>query len=460
MVFSMQDFLVYLAQRIWTILIAVLVCAVVGLGATYILVEPTYDVSFSFYIHNQAEKTNADTISVSDLTASQELLNTYVAILTSDSLLSEVVDELSQYSLSTAEIKHYIHAESVNDTELMRVTVTHTNPDVALDIAQSLQNQSPNFIVKVVKGGSVEVLDTATKATPTNRPIVKNAALGAAVGFMLIGVFFLAVFLLDTRIWDETDLINRFSIPMVGVIPGEYNSNANGQVDDYIISPNMSFSVSEAYRAARINIIKLPLPKDKCKILACTSAKPEEGKTISAINIAISLAQNNCRVLLIDMDFRKPQVRNYLHLRDNLGFLEFLMGKQQYVDIVQFEDMPLHVLATNASYPYPSEVMASPRVKEMFEKLAPNFDYIIVDTPPLEYVIDAAVLSDIVDGYILVTRAGFSRLGQVENTVKRLEQLEAPIRGFFLRNVDPKQAGIGSRYHIYNYADKYEPYYK
>ncbi len=461
MVFSMQDFLTFILQRIWGIIIVVLLGAVVGLGGTFYFIEPSFNVSFSMYVYNNTGRTDSESISIGDLNASQSLLNTYSAILTSDSLMEDVVDDLPQYSLTTGQLKSSITTSPVNSTELLKVTVTRESADEALDISQSLQDLAPAFITKVVKAGSVEILDSGTIAHPTSRPILKYTIYGGVGGLMIAVAFLLALFILDTRIWDETDLMERFDIPIVGIIPYDFTGEKNREtnIDELIISSNMPFVISEAYRAARVNLMKEKRP-GKCEVFVVTSSKPEEGKTLSAINIAMSLAQNNCNVLLIDMDLRKPQVRNYLHIKDNPSFIDYIYERAEYFDVVRFEDMPLNVLATSTSYSYPSELLSTPRVKDMFARLREHFDFIIIDTPPLEYVIDAAVLSETVDGYILVSRAGFSRIGQIENTVRRLEQLNAHIIGFFLRNVDPKQSGIGSRYHIYNYAEKYEPYYR
>lgn len=459
MIFSMQDFLSFLYQKIWTIIISVLSFTVISLIGTYFLTSPTYNVSFSLYIYNTNDRTDNTSITISDLTASHELANTYTAILTSNKLLGDVAETLPQYALTTTRLKESISTSSVNNSELLKVTVTDSDPDIAIDISQTLQKLAPNFIIQVVKVGSVEVLDSANTATPTNRPLVKNAILGGGIGLVIAIGTLLAFFLLDTRVWDEVSLTNRFKLPVLGIIPDAFDDIEITSPDDLLLSSNMTFAVSEAYRAARINILKQPSEK-KCNVYAFTSSKPEEGKTISAINMAISLAQNGSSVLLVDMDFRKPQVRNYLHLKDNPSFMDYVTRKIDYLDILQFDDLPLHVLATSIASSYPSEILATERVSQMFQEFSNVFDFIIIDTPPLEYVIDAAVLSDIVDGYLHVVKAGFSRLGQIESSIRKMEQIDANVIGFFLRNVDPKMCGLGSRYHIYSYNEKYEPYYR
>lgn len=333
-----------------------------------------------------------------------------------------------------------------------------------MDISHSLEKLSPDYFKNIIKAGSVEVSDHAIQATLNNRPLLKNTLIGAAIGLIGVIFFLFAFFILDTRIWDETDLMEKFTLPIIGTIPGNHfdNSKKNSKPSELVLNKNTSFAISEAYRAARINLFKIAelTTDNKCKTFVFTSAKPEEGKTVTSINMALTLAQSNKKVLLIDADFRKPQVRNYMQIPDNSSFIDYLGGYIDYVDILELDDAPLHILATATSHPYPAELLSTERMWSLIERFKESFDYIIIDTPPLEYVIDAAVISNITDGYVIVSRAGFSRSGQVVETVRKLEQLNATVSGFILNDIDPKRCGLGSRYHIYNYTEKYEPYYR
>lgn len=459
MYFSMQDFLVHLIQKIWTIIICTLVCATITLIGTYLFTKPIYDVSFSLYIYNSNERETSSTISVSDLTASQELLNTYIAMLKSESLLQDVVDMLPTYNLSVEKLKSCVKASSVNKTELLKVTVSHEDPDAALDISQSLQILAPDFISKVVKVGSVEIVDNGVNAVLKDRPLLRNICIGGGLGCLGCIAVLLAVFVLDTRIWDETGLSSNYKLPIIGSIPIYHDGESYETLDfnDYILSKETPFQVTEAYRSARVFLQKLSKGR-KCNVYAVTSACPGEGKTITAINIALSLAQNGSKVLLMDLDLRKPQIRNYLNLQNNSGFLSFLSGKQSYVDILSLEGIPLHILASSHAHSEPAELFATGPLSRLMTKLKDSFDYIIVDTPPLDSVIDAAVISDMIDGYLLCVRAGFTKTGLLSDTIRKLEQINANILGFYINNIDGRHAGIESRYHVYHYKTDYKSY--
>ncbi|MFA5561237.1 MAG: Wzz/FepE/Etk N-terminal domain-containing protein [Eubacteriales bacterium] len=199
----------------WIIALATLVCAAGAFGISRYLITPQYSASTLLYVSNQKED---QPLSASDLTISQKLINTYAVILTSRTVLSEVKDNVSvDYSIE--EIKKMISASAVNQTEVFQITVTCASPEDAILIANAVATYGTPEILRIVKAGSVEVVEEAHASPKTAPHTAKNSVLGALLGLMLsVGLLVLAdVF--DTRIKTENDLVEISNIPIIGVIP-------------------------------------------------------------------------------------------------------------------------------------------------------------------------------------------------------------------------------------------------
>lgn len=191
----------------------------------------------------------------------------------------------------------------------------------------------------------------------------------------------------------------------------------------------LMFSVKEAYKAIRTNIA-LSLMNDGCRTLVFTSAVPSEGKSTTALNVAVSFSRAYTRVLLIDCDLRKPRMHRALELPNNVGVTNVLSGLASLEDAIQktrFEN--LDVLSSGLLAPNPSEMLASERMHAMLLRLKEKYDYIIIDTPPINIVADALPLVKISDGAVLVARQNYSSHGELENAISKLQFINAKILG-------------------------------
>lgn len=225
-----------------------------------------------------------------------------------------------------------------------------------------------------------------------------------------------------------------------------------------IVSEDSPFAIKEAYKTLYTNILYLNI-EDKCKKIAMTSAVSGEGKTVASTNLAVTLAQNStdCKVLLIDTDMRQPRVSALLGIdKDTHGLSEYLAGIDETPNLIFVPDKKLTVLTSGANNVNPTKLIGSKRMANLIRSLEEQFDYIIIDTPPVNIVSDAILLHENVNGYVIVTRSDYSDVKSVGEAVSRLEQINAEIFGIVLTSVKLKTMGYskhGGRYSASKYGN-------
>ena len=217
------------------------------------------------------------------------------------------------------------------------------------------------------------------------------------------------------------------------------------------------FQVEEAYNSLRTNIQFLSADK-KMKKLIITSSRPIEGKTTVSVNLAISMAKAGQKVLLVDADLRKPRVNKLFRVKASPGLTNILIeGIALEKAIIRDSNHDVDVVTSGPVPPNPSELLGSVRMKELLESVTDKYDYIILDTPPAAFMTDAAVLSQYVDGVILVVAHKRSTYEMVDGTVSSLKTAGANIVGTVLTDVEMNK--MGHRYNYY-YKYRYHKYYE
>lgn len=218
-----------------------------------------------------------------------------------------------------------------------------------------------------------------------------------------------------------------------------------------IISYNDPKSViSEQYRAIRTNIEYSNVDQNTKTILV-TSSDKNEGKTTTVSNLAVSFANLNKKVLIIDCDLRNPSIHKMFKLNNIYGLTDIL-AKDRAVDkcIQETELKNLYVLTAGATPPNPAEILSSEKMKNLIEDLKNIYDYIFIDTPPIGLVTDAGVLSSFIDGVVLVVKSESVEKKYLEETKKKLDAVDARILGAILNSYKSEQKD----YNYYSYYGK------
>ena len=228
---------------------------------------------------------------------------------------------------------------------------------------------------------------------------------------------------------------------------------------DYSYGNSELFSVQEAYKAIRTNII-LSVIKDGCKKIVVTSSLQAEGKSTTSVNIAISLAQAFNKVLFIDCDLRLSKVHKALGIARDPGITNILSGLASIEESIQPTKCEnLFVIPAGIPAPNPSEMLASAKMQLLLSKLETKFDYIIMDTPPINIVSDALPLAKIADGVILVVRSRVTTYADLDKAVKALQFIDAKIIGMILNDsAEEKNKHYKNNRYGYGYGYGYSGY--
>jgi succinoglycan biosynthesis transport protein ExoP len=308
-----------------------------------------------------------------------------------------------------------------------------------------LQKLKEAGVMTGLQSSNVRIVDPASAPTSPSSPnIPRNLLMSLIVG--LAGGLSLA-FILESR--DDavhsleqvrmiTALPSLAVIPFASRPPSRPETKRLPQTTIAVASAVRPKSeIAEAYRTLRTSIL-LSRTGRSAKILMITSALPQEGKTTTSVNLAIVLAQHGARVLLIEADMRRSGISQALHLQSDIG-LSTILEQDTVVDLAirSVADVPnLWVLPAGPVALHPSEMLASARMRSLLRNLEPEFDYIVIDTPPVLSVTDAALLSALADSTLLVIRAGMTSRVALRRVHDVLAHVDARIMGVILNATD------------------------
>lgn len=216
----------------------------------------------------------------------------------------------------------------------------------------------------------------------------------------------------------------------------------------FIVDKEPKSIAAESYRTLRTNIQYSSFDKEY-RVIVVTSSEPGEGKSTTAGNLALSIAQDNKKVILIDCDLRKPSIHKKFKISNLVGLSDVMVGKEELTKVVHRYNKNLVVLTSGKIPPNPSEMLSSKTMSNLIESLKETFDYIILDTPPVQAVTDSQILSTKADGTILVVRADRTEKESVQNAVNLLKKVNANIIGTVLNGVD-----LNRNKYYYYYGEK------
>ena len=302
---------------------------------------------------------------------------------------------------------------------------------------------------------NIFVAETASvPRTPISPNTGRTTLLAMVVGAMAAAGLVFAIEYLDDSIKNPEDIRRKFNLPVLGMI-----SHHDIEQGKPISFREPRSPVVEAFRTLRTNItfagVDTPI-----KRIIITSSVPQEGKTTIASNLAAVLAQGDKKVVLIDGDLRRPSIHSQFSLSNRLGLTNlFVRQGNSLTGILQPSEYPLlSIITSGGSAPNPSELLTSKRMNQFLDYLCQENDIVIIDTPPVLTVTDAAALASSVDGIILVVKPGVTKISTFAQTLEQLRTVGAHILGVVLNDVKPTSRKYG--YYYSHYYSKDSDYYR
>jgi receptor protein-tyrosine kinase len=444
--------LLRMAQRRWLTIVVFFLLGLAGAGALTYTQTPEYESNARIFI-------SVDTSGDSTQAAQGALfginrVQSYAQLATSREVMQQVISRLN-LNLTPNQLAGKISSSVATETVIIVVKVTDPDPGVAQQIAKAESEVMTSFISDIETSPvKATVVDPASyNGSQVSPQPVLNLALGALVGFLIgLGVAVLRE-LLDNTVSSPEDVEQTAEAPVLASIA--YDSEVPKH--PLLTEAGSHAPRVEAFRLLRTNLQFLNLDT-RPRSLVITSAVPGEGKTSTATNLAIALAQTGQRVLLVDGDLRRPKVASVLGLERSVGLTTVLVGRSELQESIQkHAGSGIYLLASGPIPPNPTEVLQSHAAQSLFDRLNQMFDMVIIDAPPLLPVSDAAIMARDVDGAILVVRHGKTSKEQLRQARLRLDQVDANLFGVAVNMAPRRGKGAYGYAYGYGYEYSYEP---
>lgn len=425
------------------ILIAVL--AAIGASAGFALAKstsPTYRATSKVFVSAASGSSASDLVQGSTYT--QNLVQSYAQLAAMPVVLQPVINRLG-LDTTPRELARSVTAETPLDTVIIEISATSGDPATAARVANEISKQLPQVVETVSPSGrsrssSAVNIETISPAVEPTYPVSPNTrrmtALGGAAGLGGGVVLALLLGLLDTRVRGKED-VEDVDAPVLGAIP---STRAHmGRHITMIHDPRGS--KAEAYRRVRANYDFVASDAGSHAFVV-TSALPGEGKSTTSINLALALAEQGRRVLLIDADLRKPSIAASTGLEGSAGLSTILIGRATVADVVQPWGAPtLDVITSGVIPPNPLQLLDSPHMRQLLEGLRSQYDIVILDSAPLLPVADASILAGRTDGAIVTVRAGSTRTRQLAEALDALQVAQAAVLGVIVTRTRRAKSG-------------------
>ncbi|HCS72264.1 MAG TPA: hypothetical protein DIW17_00100 [Clostridiales bacterium] len=451
---DIRDIIHIIRKHFWIIVLTILLFASASGIISVFFLDDVYASSTTLIVSKQNQNSNVNEIQLSDVNLSRNLVDTYSVIIKSNRVLENVVSDLG-LNISVNELKSKINVSAEGNTEILRITVEDLIPEQARDIADSTAEVFISEVNKLLNMENVQVIDTARVSQIPIRPTtVRNCIIAAFLGLMVgLGIIFLIEYL-DNTIKTQEDAEEFLKLPVIGRIPNFDTKKSKKKSADR--SPRLATGaatrapVTEAYKTLRTNI-QFSNVDNNLKVLMVTSTSKDEGKSSTAANLAVSIAQSNKKVLLIDCDLRSSIVHRIFHLLNEKGLTNILVGEAEPSSIVNSGGISnLHIISAGPKPPNPSELLGSTRMQAFLQQAAEIYDMIILDAPPIMPVSDALVLSKYTDGVVYVVGYGDIAREMVIRAKTDLEKVGAKILGSVINDIPlDTLVGYGSYYYYY-----------
>lgn len=453
---NIKDLLSYLKKYIFIIVLV----------AAFFLIEiiiydkniktPMYSSSTTLVLTQANENTNMNTtITQNDININQKLVKTYSQIIKSKLVLQQVIDNL-KLDYTVGELSGKISVQSVQDTEILRISVKDKDKKKTAIIANEVAEVFSKEVAQIYQLNNISIIDKAVVPTGVcNNTLKRDMVLAVFVAVALsVGVLFV-IYYFDDSVKLSDNLEEEIKMPIVAkIFKSDVKSRKKSDKEELLIAKHPKSVVSESIKELRTNL-QFSSVDDQMKTILVTSSLPGEGKSFVSANLAIAFAQLGKRVLLVDCDMRKGRQHKIFKIPNTNGLSDLLlddvksMNKYISKDIESAKVDKLSIITRGTVPPNPSELLNSKKNKMLVKLLKERYDFVIFDGAPCNGLTDSIIMSTLVDQVVIVTSEGDTPKEMLEETKKSLENVNAPIAGVILNNINRKGSAYGRYYRYY-----------
>ncbi|MDP9431464.1 MAG: polysaccharide biosynthesis tyrosine autokinase [Actinomycetota bacterium] len=449
---DLKAYLAALRQRWMLVVACMLACTGAAAGVTF-TTPPVYESHTELFV-STSEQGDVSQAYQGGL-FSQQRVKSYAQLVSSPLVTQRVIDRLELQTTPDA-LRQSITASAPIDTVLIQVAVRDREPERARNIARVLGREFIRVVddLETPEGSEyAPVKVTIVKpAQVSSLPVAPNIPLQLTLGVLLgvalgVGAAMLLT-TLDTSIRTVDDVTAHADVAVIGSVSDDPRAARR----PLVVQDEEWSARAEAYRQLRTNVRFASIDRT-LRSLVISSAVAGEGKTTTAANLAITLAQSGQSVIVVDADLRRPAMTSLLGLNPAVGLTNVLVDSVAISEALQEwqPGLPLRALASGPTPPNPSELLGSRRMGEVLAQLTAIADVVIFDTPPLLPVTDAAVLAAGTDGVLLVSRSGRVKRAQLASSVLAVRGVGANLLGVVLNGV-PRQRGRQYGSYAYSYT--------
>ena len=447
---NIKDFFNYLKKYI-LIICGVVVIFVIGVF-TYdkSIKKPLYTTYTTIILTKSNEAQTSTTITQNDILLNQKLVETYTKIIKSKLVLDQVISETG-ITYTAEELGQNVAVEAYENTEMLKISVTDSDPELAASIANSIAQVFSGEVAKIYQMNNISVIDIAqVPEEVSNNTLTRDFFIALFISiFGSIGVIFI-IYYFDDSIKLTDDLEEEIGMPVIAkVFKSDIGSKNRGKVE-LLVQKYPKSVVSESIKTLRTNL-QFSSVDSELKTILVTSSIPGEGKSFISANLAISFTQTDKKVLIVDCDTRKGRQHRIFKLSNTKGLSNLLIDDMtNYKDYINKTSIKnLYIITRGTVPPNPSELLNSNKNSELIKILRSKFDIIIFDGVPCNGLPDSIIMSKLVDKVLIVSSESVTPRSVLESTKKQLKNVEAPVAGDVLNNVNRKNSKYGKYYGYY-----------
>jgi len=453
---NIRDIIFIILKKWYLLVICVFLATGCAFTITQFYLKPTYKAQATLFLGKESEKLS---LSFADIQLNNQLVTDYRELLKSN-LVAENINK--KLGVDIKKFKESVNVATVKDSRIFSISYEDKDPELSAKVVNELALIIKQMASDIIQVKNVKVIDIAKKPdSPISPSMKKNVSIAGSIGLLLGALLIYLLEMMDYTFKKPEEIEKQLSLNVIGFVPkfeggkrGKSKKEDKVQLEqDYlknlITKNDPKAAASEAFREIRTNLHYMSIDKD-LKTIVVTSPSLGEGKTVTTVNIAVTLAKSGKKVLVIDTDLRKPKVHLYFGIKNNEGITNMLAEEKgnKKVNPVTIDIENLSIIPSGPIPPNPSEILSSKKMHHLLDSFKNEYEVIIVDTPPVGQVTDAAILAGIADGTILVCASNQTRIDLAKRAKKALDSVNSNIVGAILTKIEK------SRTNNYNYEYK------